>query len=325
MPEHSKKTSQDGIALLVVLWIMAILIVVVLSFSLMMRNESQAALSFKEATEKKYLAEAAVKRAIVELFYRRVNRDQNIILEGKEIIRVDGRAYKGYIGDGQYSFRITSEAGKININELGDDTGILLKNLLMNSGVREELADTIVDSVLDWKDTDEFHRLHGAENDYYSSLPKPYKARNAPFETLEELLLVKGVTPKILFGSEDRIGMIFFVTLHSKTNKIDIGAAPKEVLMAIPGVPAEAAERIIEYRNTAEIRETENMRQIIGADIYALLEPYLGAAEADTYSIDALGFRDDVRKGFSVRTTVILEGATNYRYLYYKSPAEKTL
>jgi general secretion pathway protein K len=321
----SGKSSQKGIALLIVLWIMAILIVVVLSFSLMMRKESQAAFFFKEGTEKKYFAEAAIQRAVMELFYRSLNKDQKIILEGKEVLRVDGTVYQGQIGEGRYAFKITNEAGKINVSGLGDDTGILLKNLLMNSGIRETLADTIVDSVLDWKDADDFHRLNGAESDYYLSLPNPYKARNAAFETLEELLMVKGVTPEILFGSGDKAGLIHFLTVHSNTGKIDVDTAPKEVLMAIPGMTADAAERIIEYRKTTEIRDMGVIKEVIGVEIFTLLEPYMAVNETNTYSIDVVGYKDNIKKGFSIRTTVMLGGPSGCRYLYYKSPAENLL
>ncbi len=104
-------------------------------------------------------------------------------------------------------------SGKISLNALTDISGIILKNLLVNQGVSPEDADTIVDSILDWKDADDLHRLHGAESDYYLSLPNPYKAGDVPFETLEVLALVKGVTPEILYGTEKKRGIIHFLTL----------------------------------------------------------------------------------------------------------------
>ncbi len=65
-------------------------------------------------------------------------------------------------------------------------------------GMTQDLADCI----LDWIDTDDQTREFGAETEYYSTLNPPYLAKNGPLSTLEELLLVKGVTPSLLFGSD---------------------------------------------------------------------------------------------------------------------------
>ncbi len=67
----------------------------------------------------------------------------------------------------------------------------------------------IADAILDWIDEDDEPREYGAEIDYYSSMFPPYAPRNGPFETVEELLLVRGVTPDLLFGRDvNRNGMI---------------------------------------------------------------------------------------------------------------------
>ncbi|MDP6466350.1 MAG: type II secretion system protein GspK [Pirellulaceae bacterium] len=81
------------------------------------------------------------------------------------------------------------------------------RNLLMSlPGMSEEIADAI----LDWMDEDDEAREYGAELDYYSSLePAPYAPRNGPLQTVEELLLVAGMTPQLLFGIDsNRNGMV---------------------------------------------------------------------------------------------------------------------
>ena len=70
--------------------------------------------------------------------------------------------------------------------------------LMFLPGMTEEAAD----SILDWIDEDDEARPNGAEVDYYSTLPMPYAPKNAPLETVDELLLVKGVYPALLFGSD---------------------------------------------------------------------------------------------------------------------------
>jgi DNA uptake protein ComE-like DNA-binding protein len=67
----------------------------------------------------------------------------------------------------------------------------------------------IADAILDWIDEDDIEREYGAEISYYSGLDPPYSPKNGPLETVEELLLVRGVTPDLLFGRDiNRNGLI---------------------------------------------------------------------------------------------------------------------
>lgn len=318
-PRRNKKAATDekGIALLMVLWVLTILMVLVLSFSFMTRTDTYATLSFMEGTERKLLAEAGIERGILELFYRSANKNQTITLEGREVWRIDGRSYKDQMGEGGYSVRITDESGKIGINAITDGNSDILRNLLKNLGVQEEEANTIVDSILDWKDADDLHHLNGAEDDYYMSLPTPYKAKNANFDTLEELLLVKGMTSEILYGNNEKKGIIDLLTVYSRTIKINVNAAPKEVLMAIPGITPEIADSIISFREHDEIK-TENAGN---AGIPLGIGQYITLGDSYTYTIASAGIKGNSKTGFGVRATVMIEGNNNYRYLYYKSPA----
>ncbi len=313
------ETSEQGIALLMMLWVLTVLMVLVLSFSFMTRIDTYATLSFKEGSEEKFLAEAGIERGIMELFYRNMNKNQAIILEGHEVWRIDGRSYKSQIGERGYSVSITDELGKININAVSDANSDILRNLLKNVGIQEEEVNTIVDSILDWKDPDDLHHLSGAEDDYYMSLQPPYKAKNANFDTLEELLLVKGMTTEILYGNEDKKGIIDLLTLYSGINRIriNVNAAPKEVLMAIPGITPEIADSIISFREHDEIKNAGDVGippESVG---------YISFGDSHTYSIDSAGLKGNGKTGFSIGAIVRIERGDNYRYLYYKSPAHK--
>jgi general secretion pathway protein K len=306
--------SGEGIALLMVLWVLAILMVIVLSFSFMARTETLSALSFKERTENKFLAEAGIERGIVEIFYR----TQNLGLESSDMWKTDGTPYLNKLGNGSYTVRITNESGKIDLNTLNDSSGIILKNLLINSGVKDEDADTIVDSVLDWRDADDLRRLHGAESDYYMSLPNPYKAKDAAFDTMEELLLVKGVTPEILYGSGERKGVIDSLTVYSKTPGVNINAAPREILTAVPGITPEIADVIIDFRENQKITNPQEV------GIPAQSSPYISFTDSNNFTVEAVGHKGDETKGYAVKATVTLEGNNKHKYVYYKSPANAT-
>jgi general secretion pathway protein K len=321
------KGSQKGIALLLVLWILSILMVIAMSFTFMARTDAFSALYFREGVENKYLAEAGIERGIMELVHRSVNNKQVITLEGMELVKTDGRAYYGKLGNGSYLFRMEDESGKMNINALSDASGILLKNLLINAGVSTEDADIIVDSILDWKDADDLRRLNGAESDYYLSLPNPYRAKDANFDTLEELLLVRGVTPEILYGGGGKKGIIRFLSLRPEAAfLINVNVAPREVLMAIPGMTAQIADLVIADRETddptALQKATEDIRIGIGQN-YALVSQFIGTGDSNTFTLEATGFTDSEKKGYPIRTVVTFEGTNKYRYLYYKSPADR--
>lgn len=105
-------------------------------------------------------------------------------------------------------YGLIDESGKLNLNTLSklklDDEQSL--TLLMGlPGMTEYIAD----SMLDWIDTDDTIRLYGAESEYYENLSPPYEAKNGPLETLDELLLVQGVTPELLYGEDaNRNGLL---------------------------------------------------------------------------------------------------------------------
>lgn len=77
--------------------------------------------------------------------------------------------------------------------------------LLMIPGMTDELADAILDFI----DDDETPRTNGCESEYYESLQAPYSSKNSPLESLDELLLVRGVTAEMLYGEDvNRNGLL---------------------------------------------------------------------------------------------------------------------
>jgi general secretion pathway protein K len=305
--------TQKGFVLIMVLWILAVLTVMAISLTYMTRVESLAALSFRKSVAMKFLAEAGVERGVAEVLYRM----RNLSIEGSEVWRVDGTPYEIETDHGNYSVGITDESGKVDINRTPE---LILRNLLGILGHDLEVVDTITDSVMDWKDADDFYRLSGAESDYYMSLPEPYAAKNADFETLEELMLVKGVTPEILHGEEDKKGLIDFLTVYSGTGRINLNAAPQEVLMAIPGMSQEIADDLIESRQAGVVVD---LKGLLGEN-YSFMVPYIntGVSGSNTYTFETTGYLDPEETGYGIRAVVKLVGTKGFNYLYYKSPAD---
>lgn len=105
-------------------------------------------------------------------------------------------------------FGLEDESTRLNLNLLlvadKAQSGAARTLLMALPNMTEDVADAI----LDWIDADDDPREYGAEADFYTGLTPPYTPRNGPPETVEELLLVRGVTPDLLFGFDvNRNGM----------------------------------------------------------------------------------------------------------------------
>jgi len=111
-------------------------------------------------------------------------------------------------------FGLIDESSKINLNTLlyADELSEVNPSL---PGGRDflmslpEMTEEIADSVLDWLDSDDEVRDSGTESSYYTSQEPPYECKNGPLDSLDELLLVRGVSPRMLFGLDlNRNGLI---------------------------------------------------------------------------------------------------------------------
>ena len=255
----------------------------------------------------------------MELFYRKQN-PQNLEEEDQEVWRIDGTEQSGTLGLGYYRVRLVDESGKIDLNLAPE---VILRNLLSGLDLPGEdkdlLVNTIVDSILDWKDPDDFHRLQGAESDYYQSLPQPYKAKNGNFEAVEELILIKGVTPEILYGKDQKPGLVDFLTVQAKTNKINLNAASPSVLLALPGMTPEMVEAVVALRQEQEIKSLQEITGLLG-EAQAQLAPYVTVSAGNTFTIESRGYKKDNQAGYGIQAKVTLEGNNQYRYLSYKNP-----
>ena len=320
MPSKPDNTNgpESGIALLMVIWILTIMIVIVMAFSMAVRTNAFSTLAYNEAVKRDFISEAGVQHAIMELLYRfqKVGRSTSAEVIEEDYWSIDGTVHTETLGDTEYYVRITDEGGKIDINK-GNE--ILLRGLLSNMELEDEAADTIVDSILDWRDPDEdLVRLHGAENDYYMSLPRPYKAKNGDFDSLEELLLVKGMTSELLYGIEgEKKGLIDSLTVFSKDPRVNINTAPKEVIMAIPGMSEDYANSIIEVRKGLVSEGQPPASNESNAYIQT-------GKSSNVFTIEVAARNGDKPSGYGTKAVVRIDSNKKYNVLYWKSLAPVT-
>jgi len=260
-----------------VLWVITILTVVVLEFSFAMRTEVNITKNFKEELQLYAIAEGGVQRAVAELILKHDTRAQQIsktakteevASERKEWV-ADGRPYPLQFDQGKCELRIMSESGKMNINTISEMT---LRKVIGNLGLEGEKRDVVADSILDWRDPDDLHRINGAENDYYQSLKEPYRCKDGNLDSIEELLLVRGVTPGLFHGGKrakageagakaSDVGLKGIFSVYASGEQVDINSASLQVLRAVLGIPSEAGKAILKAREEKGFQNQQDLLQ----------------------------------------------------------------
>src|SRR3989441_334164 len=218
-PGEGRMRAERGFALIVVLLVMAIVGVVGAEFAYSMRLEATAVRAYKDRILASHLSEAAFAQAVREIVAESsyVTFDEHGLLTFYRQDRLPlpqlPREKVDFEG-GQYSYRITDEEARINLNASPPDRVDRLPQFCL--GLDKSVRDVIGDSLQDWRDPNEEHRLNGAESDdFYLKLPLPYRAHNANLESTTELLQIHGVleTPAIFWGTPERPGLVDVVTV----------------------------------------------------------------------------------------------------------------
>ncbi|MCP3868264.1 MAG: general secretion pathway protein GspK [Gammaproteobacteria bacterium] len=226
-----KRKSQQGIALIVVLWFIVLLSILALGFSRSVRTEIRIIHNLVEDARARHLAEAAVQKGVFELLHPD-NEDLELLLYGAE---------NSFDFDGQQlSYAIQNEQGKVDINNATDE---VLVNLLTVLGVDSTAAAEITDAIGDWRDENDLRRLNGAELDDYEAAGLETVPTNAPFINIAELQQVMGIDGDLYRKMEAH------VTVHAFSEGINPLFAGREVLQSLPGVSESEVDEIVASRD----------------------------------------------------------------------------
>jgi general secretion pathway protein K len=318
-------TDEQGVVLIALLWILTALTVMALSFSRESYVEVAAARNSQDLADGYYIARAGFSSTVYQLIQRRFTPRVRQLELNAPPDPIDMGHVTGSFGDGVYDVDIQDESGRINLNFATEEQ---LRALMDACGIDKRDAATIVDSVLDWRDAANLHRLNGAEDDYYQSLNPPYKAKNGRFDTVEELLLVRGVTKQYFYGFAEktpegevvqRYGLSRYLTVYSTGNRVNVNYAPLQVLLSIPGMPPALAMSIIEKRKTKPLVSLEEISRDLPATVGASALPYLSTDQTGVYTLTVRGRREVARVTRLIRAVVSLDPRelTKYKILYW--------
>lgn len=231
-----------GVALILTIMVVSFVIALSLEFNREMRTQVAAAGNVGQGLKAFYVAKSGVSYGLAVLAQDPPESDsfRDAWAEKKDLTARANTA-AGMLG-GSVELEINDLSGRIPINLLVDSDKVkdVFKRLLGQErfGLESDTINTIVDSTMDWIDSadqeDDFHRLYGAEDDYYQSLNPPYHCKNGPMDTPEELLLVKGVTRELFFGTEGNPGLREYITVYGDDkSRINMNTAPAPVLEAL--------------------------------------------------------------------------------------------
>lgn len=216
-----------GSALMIVLVVVMIVSLGAYTFSELMFTHNETATLSSQNIQAKWLVDAGIDVARVHLLQPHEQRmsaggdyDNPTIFQAANVITDPNPNLTGNFtliapnldSDGftaGFRYGLEDESSRLNLNSL------VIADTYATNGGREMLMSLpgmtvdIADAIMDWIDEDDDTREFGAEFDYYQSLGSPYEPNNGPFNTVEELLLVRGVVPELLFGADiNRNGQI---------------------------------------------------------------------------------------------------------------------
>ncbi len=278
--------SQRGGILLLVLWLTAALSFVALALALSVRTELAATQYRLEAEQGRFLARGALEQAIYALKFPGLRDAKN-----KPLYEPGQRHMDFSYTTGTARVTVMSESGKLNVNTTPVER---LQLLLEVAGADESAAKEIAEAIADWR-TPAASSVDSSLDLFYAGLTPPYRAAHRPFERLEELLLVKGITPELFYGWMERDGsgrlirrggLNRLLTTYGNYGQVNVNYAPYEVLRSVPGMDAEQARALVAGRREKPYRSMAELP--LSLPLEAL--PYLALFESsDLYTLTVTG------------------------------------
>jgi general secretion pathway protein K len=224
--------SERGLALVSVLWAMSILSLIAAS---MMSTGTLSVAMERNALRRAQsdaLADSAIALGILGLLDPRPDRRW----------RVDGVRQSVSFAGVPMTIAIQDEYGLIDLNQADV---VLFRGLFRSAGLKEEDAQRLADRVIEWRSAADARATESESAADYRRAGLSYAPRRGPFQSVDELRLVLGMTPQIFARVEHAF------TVYSQQPSVDQRFAPREVLMALPGMDGGRANAILAERRSA--------------------------------------------------------------------------
>jgi len=314
--KRSVLKNERGFALLLSLLIIFLLVVIILETDFQVRADLRAAGNFRDDLKAFYLAKSAVSAA--EALIKDDTKNSNSYDGLDEFWAFPIPEYP--LGDGFLSGELVDEERKININYLvtknshGDrvvESG--RKAQLERLFTLLELDPELVDPIIDWLDSDDETLPFGAEESSYRSRTPSYSPPNGPFETLQELHMVEGITDKVYKKIEP------YLTIYGK-GQVNINTADDLVLQSFDEGLDETAARIISDKRPFE--HVGEFKTHLRKELNEVYQRMLGVrslnwltTKSDNFLLNAEGRVDRTRK---IVRAVIKRNSNATKRIYFR-------
>jgi len=304
-------------ALVLTLLILTLLVVTGLELNRAIRVEASLAGNFRDLTQAHYIARSGVEIA------RAILQEDDPSYDGLDErwgqFELLASLSQSLFGEGHFTGRISDENAKFNPNGLIDPYGNV------NQKKKEQLERLLsllehdsdwIEALLDWLDPDDQRRPQGAERETYMARKNPYAPKNGPLDSLGEMLLIKGVDASILYGNENREGVLNYLTVYSD-GRINLNTASLPVLMSLsPKVDRAMAQAVLDRRREKPFHKTEDLRSLPGWDsVYPLISSEI-TVRSNYFSVEVLG---NYREARAVVQAVIRREGKRTRVLSWKA------
>jgi general secretion pathway protein K len=214
---------QDGMALIVVLWLVVLLSIMAAGHSRNVHTDITLAARQVESAKARALAEAGINHVILEM----------LAAESDRKLRTDGSLFRVRIGQDDVTVAVRDATGFVDLNAANAET---LDALLKACSVTETARRNLVDAILDWRDKDDLSHLNGVEDDDYVASGVAWTSRDGAYESIDELKYLPGMSQALY----DRLAP--YVTVYSDRGGLNLENAPPALVAAFTGKEVPAVE-----------------------------------------------------------------------------------
>lgn len=252
--------SQKGSILILVLWSLTLLSVLAVHLGLTVQRRIELLSRLEKRSQLQDIAEAGADKAIAAVRTDAKRTAQQTPQSKQFKFNNPSFFQEKSLGGGRFDvnhweydddvyhyavvYGMVDEERKVNINTAGRD---VIERLIRHILSDEERAKELSSAIFDWREHGESEITGFFSDDFYGQLQYPYEAKKTNYETLDELMLVKGMNPQVYRWLTD------FVTIYGD-GRVNINTAPKAVLVAL-GFSEELAQKILIVRRGADGRE----------------------------------------------------------------------
>lgn len=282
------------------LWCVAILSLVVVSVLHTSRIDLIAQKNYGDRIQAHYLALAGIEKAKALIYQNAHDRSRTQKNHSGELYNSPDKFRDIAFGRGKFRvFRLgrQDEGGGVIYGVSDEESRLNLNYATINELTNlDQMTTYIAGAIMDWRGSADSPATNGANADYYLSLDPPYQPRNAPFETVRELLMVRGVTRDLLFdrdthengllpaasdGEDDSLsgdnhssdtdgGWAGIATVHSTDknvtaggqDRVNVQSADQTALTGIHGITPAIARAIVSYRGQNQFQSIADLLDV---------------------------------------------------------------